>query len=139
MTLIEGAYIGANIVQFNMVWPQRGQCTVFCFLSSLPLLPQPPRQCLGPTCHLSTLNKYFIAGADLPNHMMGEVSWDPKRRRLYVFSPLCFVISFAYSCGEERGTYYLLRLFLPAFAASKKICVSLFFLFGFRPIPIASK
>jgi hypothetical protein len=25
---------------------------VFCFLSSLPL--QPPRQCLGPTCHLST-------------------------------------------------------------------------------------
>jgi len=30
---------------------------VFCFLSSLPLLPpQPPRQCLDPTCHLSTHN-----------------------------------------------------------------------------------
>jgi hypothetical protein len=37
--------------------PQRGLCTVFCIQSSLPhLSPQPPRQCLGPTCHLSTLN-----------------------------------------------------------------------------------
>jgi hypothetical protein len=29
---------------------------VYCFLSSLPLLPhQPPRPCLAPTCHLSAL------------------------------------------------------------------------------------
>jgi hypothetical protein len=38
---------------------------VFCFLSSLPLLPQPPRQCLA-----------LI-------HMIGEVSWEPKRRRAW--------------------------------------------------------
>jgi hypothetical protein len=59
---------------------------VFCILSSLPLLPpKPSRKCLpfglGPTCHLSTLNLHCIPGAGLPNHMKGEVSWDPKRRR----------------------------------------------------------
>jgi hypothetical protein len=30
--------------------------SVSCFLSSLPILPQPSRQGLAPTCHLSTLN-----------------------------------------------------------------------------------
>jgi hypothetical protein len=33
----------------------------------------------GPTCHLSTL--HCIAGAALSIHMVGEVSWGPKRRR----------------------------------------------------------
>ncbi len=35
------------------------------------------------TCHLSTHNQHYIASACLPNHMMGEVSWDPKRRRVW--------------------------------------------------------
>jgi hypothetical protein len=35
---------------------------------------EPPRQCLAPTCHLSTLNEHFIAGAGLHIHMIGEVS-----------------------------------------------------------------
>ncbi len=43
-----------------------------------PSFPQPPRKCLGPTCHLSTLNVHCIAGAGLPKHMMGGVSWYPK-------------------------------------------------------------
>ncbi len=34
---------------------QRGQCILFSVVFTLSL-PHPPRQCLGPTCHLSTLN-----------------------------------------------------------------------------------
>ncbi len=41
----------------------------FCRL--YPFSPQPSRSCLGPTCHLSTLNEHCIAGAGLPYHMMG--------------------------------------------------------------------
>jgi hypothetical protein len=54
---------------------------VFCrlYLSS----PKPPRQCLSPTCHLSSLNQHWIGGAGLPIHMIGEVSWEPKRRRAW--------------------------------------------------------
>jgi hypothetical protein len=68
----------------NTTWPL---ANVFCFLSSLPLL---PRQCGSYTCHRSTLNKYCIAGAGLPNHMIGEVSWDKKKMimDLLVFNPL---------------------------------------------------
>ncbi len=40
-----------------------------------------PMHFVFPTCHLSTLNWHCTAGASLPNHMMGEVSWGPKRRR----------------------------------------------------------
>jgi hypothetical protein len=57
---------------------------VFCRLYPFSL--QPPRQCLGPTCHLSTLNQHCIASADLPIHMIGEFSWDPKRGRLWACS-----------------------------------------------------
>jgi hypothetical protein len=32
---------------------------VFCFLSSLPLLPQPPMVVFGSSCHLSTLNFHW--------------------------------------------------------------------------------
>ena len=46
------------------------------FLSSLSLSPQPPRQCLGPTCHLSSLNEHCIASAALSIHMMG---WETFR------------------------------------------------------------
>jgi hypothetical protein len=57
---------------------------VFCFMSSLPPLPQPPQQCLGPT-HISSLHWTNT------NHMRGEVSWDPKEKTivgLLVFIPL---------------------------------------------------
>ncbi len=53
---------------------------VFCRL--YPFFPQPPQQCLAPTCHLSPLNQHCIGGAGPPNHMIGEVSWDPERRRV---------------------------------------------------------
>jgi hypothetical protein len=51
---------------------------MYFFLSSLTLLPQPPRQCLAPTCHLSTLNYHCIADASSPIHVIGEVSWEPN-------------------------------------------------------------
>jgi hypothetical protein len=57
------------------------RCFLFCFLSSLPILPQPPLQCLASICHFSTLNLHFMTGAGLPIRMIGEVAWDPKRRR----------------------------------------------------------
>ncbi len=53
------------------------RCQGICFLSSLSLFPQPPKQCFASTCHFS---HYSIAGAGLPIHMIGKVSWDPKRR-----------------------------------------------------------
>ncbi len=58
-----------------------GQCFLFSVVFT-PLPPTPPRQCLAPTCHLSTLTLY-IANAGLPIHMIGKVSWDPKRRRAW--------------------------------------------------------
>ncbi len=66
----------------------------FVFSRLYPSFPQPPRQFLAPTWHLSTLNKHCIASAGLPIHMFGEVSWDPIRRKkmfvgLLVFNPLC--------------------------------------------------
>ncbi len=48
---------------------------------------------LVPTCHLSTLKKHCFAGAGLPIHMIGEVSWEPKRRwawaSWYINSSMC--------------------------------------------------
>ncbi len=63
--------------------PPPNGANVFCFPSSLHLL-SPATTAVYVwihTCHLSTLNLHCIAGSGLPNHMMGEVSWDPKRRR----------------------------------------------------------
>ncbi len=54
---------------------------VFCRLYPFSPPPDITAVFLGSTCHLSTLDWHCIAGAGLPNHMMGEVSWDPKRRR----------------------------------------------------------
>jgi hypothetical protein len=51
-------------------WGTGNGANVFCFLSSLHLLPPVP--------HLSTLNQHCITGAGLPIHLIGEVSWDPK-------------------------------------------------------------
>ncbi len=45
--------------------PTKGQTLLF---SKIPLRPQPPPQCLGPTCHPSTLREHCIAGAGLPIH-----------------------------------------------------------------------
>jgi hypothetical protein len=61
---------------------------VFCRL--YPCSPHPPRGvwALPFISLLLTITLYRNAG--LPNHMMGEVSWDPKRRRSLVFNPFCF-------------------------------------------------
>ncbi len=67
------------------------QLMYFVFCRLYLFSPQPPRQRLAPICHLSTL-----AGAGLPIHMIGEVSWELKRRRLWavlVLDPLCFCTS----------------------------------------------
>ncbi len=47
---------------------------VFCRLYPSSHTHQPPRQCLAPSCHLS----HSITGEGLHNHMIEEVSWDPK-------------------------------------------------------------
>ncbi len=62
---------------------QRGQGILFSVVLT-PFSPQPPRQCGFYTWHLSTLNWPCITDAGLSIHMMGEVSWDPKRRRSWV-------------------------------------------------------
>jgi hypothetical protein len=67
---------------------QRGHF-VFGFLSSLPLFPPPPhrRAMFGSYSHLSSLYpKHCIAGAGLPIHVIGEVSWESKRRRAWDLS-----------------------------------------------------
>ncbi len=51
---------------------------VLCCL--YPSSPQPPLKCLTLTCHLSTLNLHCFASAGLPIHMIGEVSWRPKKK-----------------------------------------------------------
>ncbi len=57
--------------------------SVFGFLSSLPLLPPATTAVFGYYLYsvISVWNLHCIAGAGLPNHVMGEVSWDSKRRR----------------------------------------------------------
>ncbi len=53
---------------------------VYCRL--YPLCPPDTTAVLGfNLAHLSTIKQHCIAGTGLPNHLMGEVSWDPKRRR----------------------------------------------------------
>jgi hypothetical protein len=63
---------------------------VFCFLSSLPLLPPPPRQCLGTTCGISLLLTNTVSpDSGLPN---GRGFVRPKEMTivdLLVFNPLC--------------------------------------------------
>jgi hypothetical protein len=59
---------------------------VFCFLSSLPFLP-PSHHGSGSDWLLTVIylllyTVHCIAGADLPIHMIGKVSWEPKRSRL---------------------------------------------------------
>ncbi len=60
---------------------ERGQCILFSVVLT-PSPPSQPLQCFVPTCHLSLLY-HCIAGAGLPNHMIGEVLWHPKRRRVW--------------------------------------------------------
>jgi hypothetical protein len=70
---------GANVFLFSVV-----------FTPSPPM--QPPLQCLGPTCHLSTLSKHCIGrcGLALSYDWRGFVR--PKKKTivgLLVFNPLC--------------------------------------------------
>jgi hypothetical protein len=81
---------------------------VFCFLSSLPLLPPATEAVFG--SHLSSLfSEHCIPGAGLPSHMMGEVAWDPKRRRPWT--------SYIQSSLVPRGREGVGSLFAPAAAA----------------------
>jgi hypothetical protein len=68
--VIEHPHDGERLVEGSNC----NRANVFCFLSSLPLLPQPPWQCLAPTCHLSTFDSHCIVGAGLPIHSIEEVS-----------------------------------------------------------------
>ncbi len=71
---------GPNSDRGHTLWYSIYMCTlwfgitgpnVFCFLSSLP------------SWHLYSKLTLYIAGAGLPIHMIGKVSWEPKRRRLW--------------------------------------------------------
>jgi hypothetical protein len=75
--------VSADVIKPRNVADKKGLKYFFCRLC--PFSHQPPRQYLGPTCHLSTLdNNVSPVRACLINHMMGEVSWVPKRRRSWV-------------------------------------------------------
>ncbi len=65
--------------EWTAFWSTRPLNFVCCRL----YLSSPPA-----TCYLSTLNQHGIAGAGLPIHMIGEVSWEPKRRRAWAFQYL---------------------------------------------------
>jgi len=70
------------------------QCILFSVVFTLPP-PQPPRQCLCPTCHLSTLNWHYIPGAKLPYPYDGRAFVGPKKKTIVGlliqswFNPLC--------------------------------------------------
>jgi hypothetical protein len=73
---------------------------VFCFLSSLPLLPpQPPRQCLAPTCHLYlftlnlTLYRRFRPACPYDWRGFVETKKEMIVGLLLVFNPLCTVLT----------------------------------------------
>jgi hypothetical protein len=63
--------------------PTRTMYFVFC--RPRLFLPQPPRQCLASTVPVISLLLTNTAPpcAGLPIHMMGEASWEPKRRRAW--------------------------------------------------------
>jgi len=78
------AFPHLSLIQFwgyvGLMCSQWGKCILFSVVFT-PSPPQPLRQCFGPACHLPSLYS-GIAGADLPNHMMIEVSWDPKKKSI---------------------------------------------------------
>jgi hypothetical protein len=76
-------------------WPM-----FFCFLSSFPLLPpQPPRQCLAPSCHLYlltlnlTLYRRFRPACPYDWRGFVETKKGDDRGPLIVFNPLCSVLT----------------------------------------------
>ena len=73
---------------------QRGQCILFSvvFTPSTSPPPQPPRQCLSPTCHLSTLYRRY--GLALSYDGRGFVG--PKKKTIVSF------IVFNLLWGKER-------------------------------------
>jgi hypothetical protein len=87
-SFIQGSIFPTFLLRNKLIYVSTNGANVFCFLSSLPLLPPATTAVFG--SYLSslyseiTLSLHCIAGAGLPNHMMGEVSWDPNRRRPWV-------------------------------------------------------
>jgi hypothetical protein len=66
---------------------------VFWILSSLPLLPShapTSTEVFGSYLSSFILNNHCIAGACLPIHTIGEVSWEPKRR--WAWASLCSIL-----------------------------------------------
>jgi hypothetical protein len=59
------------------------------------------------TSLLSTNN--WIAGASLPNHIVGEIFVGPKKKTILVFNPLCFRVYIStnvedsFFCSLENG------------------------------------
>jgi hypothetical protein len=71
-------------------WSAPSGVNVCCFLSSLPYSPSLSHHVSvwSYLYHLSTPNLQCVAGASLPIHLIGEVLWDPKRRRVWASSIL---------------------------------------------------
>ncbi len=87
----------ANVLRYQRnAFAHRGQCILFSVVFT-PFSPPPPRQCLGPICHLSTLNYLCLASAGLPIHMIGEVSCNIKRRRVWA-TQFSILSAFALPC-----------------------------------------
>jgi hypothetical protein len=80
---------------------------VFCRL--YPFFIKPPRQCLAPTCRLSTLYCRLSACLSI---WLGEVSWKSNRRRACTSQyliPRWFLYFLTQRRGRGRGLHPLLR------------------------------
>ncbi len=110
---------------------QRGQCILF----SVVFTPSSPRN-LGSFRALPVLPLFLTntanASAGLTNHMMGEVSWDPKRRRQWA-SQQSILSAFSYEEHKQIIFWRILHVLfvyqLPIFyfcTSGNKISLSFF-------------
>jgi len=85
---------------------ERKGANLFCFLSSLPLLPHPSRSVwLLPV--ISLLLTITVAGAGSPIHLMGKGFVGPKKKTiagLLVFNPLCLFKSITFRQTKSGRT-----------------------------------
>jgi hypothetical protein len=102
--------------------PQRDKCTLFYVI--VLFSPQPPRQCLSPVISLLLTNTVSPVRG-FSNHMMGEVSWDPKRKRTSVGRGRC-TESVAPSIRSHRGTKVVWPDFQPMRVPEEPVCIDLF-------------
>ncbi len=81
---------------------------VFCFLSSLLLLPQPPRLCLTPTCHLSILTLYHMRACLFI--WFEKFHWRRKEDERGPLSILYVIKSFSTNLSQKLQELYILFL-----------------------------